>query len=364
MQRAIQLTAPGAPFVLGTRPIPRPKSGELLVKILTTAINPCDLYMQARGYPGPIPKPWPNVCGWDAAGVVEEIGEGVQGFVKGDRVMYSGDFDDDRYTFQEYGITVAATTAKISSGLSLEEAATFSTGLYTAASGLYGERATEHRRWHGGAGLVAPWDGGGRGMYKDEPIIITGGAGSVGQFAIQLAKLSGFNPIITTASAHNEAYCKSAGATHVIDYRTTPYSSLSSVVSSILLDTFGDAHKPIKTIFDTVSIAETNIACWSILASGGTLIITLPPSKEIGNYGLGAEKNQDGKSNDTLGDVRLGERLFGALDKMISEEDLMPNRLEVLEGGLSAIEGAARRMEGGGVSGLKLVVRVPDTPSL
>lgn len=246
-------------------------------------------------------------------------------------------------------------------------------------------------------------------MYKDEPIIITGGAGSVGQFgeltmhilhyiasspvshihayllmivlhsarmpspAIQLAKLSGFNPIITTASAHNEAYCKSAGATHAIDYRTTPYSSLSSVVSSILLDTFGDAHKPIKTIFDTVSIPETNIACWSILAPGGTLIITLPPSKEIGNYGLGSEKNQDGKkvawtvgvvSNDTLGDVRLGERLFGGLDKMISEGDLRPNRVEVLEGGLSAIEGAARRMEGGGVSGLKLVVRVPDTPSL
>lgn len=86
MQKAIQLTTPGTPFVLGTRPIPRPKSGELLVKILATAINPCDLYLQARGYPGPIPKPWPNVCGWDAAGVVEEIGEGVQGFVKGDRV--------------------------------------------------------------------------------------------------------------------------------------------------------------------------------------------------------------------------------------------------------------------------------------
>lgn len=244
-------------------------------------------------------------------------------------------------------------------------------------------------------------------MYKDEPIVITGGAGSVGQFgepptqipgyyfvarvsytypltsmldparvptpAIQLAKLSGFNPIITTASAHNEAYCKSAGATHVIDYHSTPYSSLSSVVSSILLDTCGDAHKPIKTIFDTVSIPETNIACWSILAPGGTLIITLPPSKEIGNYRLDAEKNQDEKkvawtvgvvSNDTLGDVRLGERLFGALEKMISEGDLRPNRLEVLEGGLSAIESAARRMEDGGVSGLKLVVRVPDTPSL
>lgn len=86
MQKAIELASPGSPFVVSTRPIPKAKPGQLLVKVVTTALNPCDVFMQTYGYPGPIPKPWPNVCGWDAAGVVEEIGEKVHGFVKGDRV--------------------------------------------------------------------------------------------------------------------------------------------------------------------------------------------------------------------------------------------------------------------------------------
>lgn len=55
-------------------------------------------------------------------------------------------------------------------------------GLATAAVGLYGKYGSEGTRWHGGVGLVAPWDEGGRGMYKNEPIIIMGGAGCVGQF--------------------------------------------------------------------------------------------------------------------------------------------------------------------------------------
>lgn len=193
--------------------------------------------------------------------------------------------------------------------------------------------------------------------------------------AIQLAKLSGFNPIITTASAHNEAYCKSAGATHIIDYHSTPYSSLASAVSSILRDVFGDEHKPIKVVYDTVSKPDTNLACWSVLSPGGTLIITLPPSKEIniGKHGPGAEQNEDGKkvawpvgvvSNETLSDVRLAERMYAVLERMMLEGDVRPNRLQVLDGGLSAIEGGARRMAEGDVSGSKLVVRVPETPTV
>ena len=51
--------------------------------------------------------------------------------------------------------------------------------------------------------------------------------------AIQLAKLSGFSPIIVTASQRNADYCKKAGATHIIDYRETPYSQLSEAVAKI-----------------------------------------------------------------------------------------------------------------------------------
>jgi NADPH:quinone reductase-like Zn-dependent oxidoreductase len=50
---------------------------------------------------------------------------------------------------------------------------------------------------------------------------------------MSIAKLSGFNLIITTPSAHDENYCRAAGATHVIDNRATPYASIPAVVKEI-----------------------------------------------------------------------------------------------------------------------------------
>ena len=83
MQKALQLASIGAPYTLGSRPIPKPTKDQILVKILAAALNPIDAYVQARGF---MVSEWPIVCGWDAAGVVEEVGEGVVGFAKGDRV--------------------------------------------------------------------------------------------------------------------------------------------------------------------------------------------------------------------------------------------------------------------------------------
>lgn len=104
--------------------------------------------------------------------------------------------------------------------------------------------------------------------------------------AIQLAKLSGFNPIITTASKANEQYCLSAGATHVVDYKSVPYTSLRTHITSNITS------KPIKVIYDAISNEESEAACWSILpdtteglgtkaGEGGKLIITLPAAKSI-----------------------------------------------------------------------------------
>lgn len=106
-----------------------------------------------------------------------------------------------------------------------------------------------------------------------------------GFIAIQLAKLSGFNPIITTCSKSNESYCLSAGATHVIDYKTVPYTSLASHITSNITS------KPFKVIYDAVSTEDSQAASWSILSdteglgskagTGGKLVITLPPAKSI-----------------------------------------------------------------------------------
>lgn len=126
--------------------------------------------------------------------------------------------------------------------------------------------------------------------------------------------------------------------------------------------------KPIKVIFDAVSTPESQVAGWSLLSTGGTIIITLPPSKDIGEPGV---EDVDGKSvawvmgsvhDDTVGDVKLGEQLFAVLERMMSDGEVKPNKAEVLEGGLAGIEEGLRRLLTGKVSGAKLVARVLETP--
>lgn len=87
---------------------------------------------------------------------------------------------------------------------------------------------------------------------------------------IQVAKLSGFSPIITTASSHHTSYLKSLGATHIID-RHIPLSSLPAEVANITKD-------PIEIVYDSISTDDTQQAGYDLLAPGGQIVVTLNPS--------------------------------------------------------------------------------------
>lgn len=90
------------------------------------------------------------------------------------------------------------------------------------------------------------------------------------KLAIQFARLSGFSPIITTASLSNSDLVKSLGATHVID-RNTPASAFASQIASITT-------KPIVLVYDAVSAPETQQLGYDVLTEGGHIILVLPPS--------------------------------------------------------------------------------------
>lgn len=180
--------------------------------------------------------------------------------------------------------------------------------------------------------------------------------------AIQLAKMSGFDPIITTSSSHNIPYCKAAGATHVIDYHTTPYGpAFVKAVSSI-------TNSPVKVIFDCVSDSSSQRASWSILAPGGKLILALP-SSSVGTPGV---EGKDGKRvvtpygsvyNDEVGgDTRLGKSMFASLENMMRDGDIKPSRVELLPRGLNGVADGMRKLMAHKVSGGKLVARIGDTP--
>ncbi|KAJ7505089.1 chaperonin 10-like protein [Mycena galericulata] len=85
-QKALVIKEQNAPFTLENWPIPVPGPGQILIKVKATALNPVDWKQQKYGI---FIKTWPVVVGVDMAGDVEQIGEGVQGFTKGEKVLIS-----------------------------------------------------------------------------------------------------------------------------------------------------------------------------------------------------------------------------------------------------------------------------------
>ncbi|KAI9507332.1 GroES-like protein [Russula earlei] len=330
-QQVLWLSEKGGPFQIAYREIPRPGPGFVLVKIESCALNPVDEVSQRVGL---FVDKYPHIAGNDGSGTVEEP-------KKGDRVFFQAEFKDHRGTFQQYVLVDVPLIAKIPDNLTFDQASTIPLGFTTAAIGLY-----EKKRDRGGAGLVAPWLEGGRGKYAGQAIYIPGGASSVGQYAIQLAKLSGFNPIITTASAKNEAYCREAGATHVIDYRTTPYTSVPAVVKEI-------AKGPVGVIYDPISTPESQKADWEILGPDGSLVLTLP-------FAIDEAKGSRWVVL-TFGSVRqpglseaLGREMYAALPGLLADGSIKPNK---------GYRPDLQRLAGGKVSGGKLVARPGETPA-
>ena len=110
-QKAIFLHAKQGEFAVGTRDVPKPGPGDILVKNVAAGINPVEWKIQAFGL---FVEKYPAILGLDAAGLVETVGEGVTTFKKGDRVLYPGFLDNDRATYQEYTLTAADFAAKVS----------------------------------------------------------------------------------------------------------------------------------------------------------------------------------------------------------------------------------------------------------
>jgi NADPH:quinone reductase len=173
------------------KPVPGPD--EVLVKVKAAGLNPVDYKVATNGNPN---WTYPHILGVDAAGVVEDTGEGVANFQRGDRVFFHGNFTK-KGGFAEYTVTTAHTLARMPAALSFEDAAALPCAGMTAYQALI-------RKMN---------------IQKGETILIHGGAGGVGGFAIQLAKDLGAK-VITTCSSGNKEYVKELGADHIIFYKT------------------------------------------------------------------------------------------------------------------------------------------------
>lgn len=177
---------------------PTPGRNEILVKVCATSVNPADCGAR-RGIFGPRIK-LPAILGYDVSGVVEAISDDVKDFKVGDEVYYPIGILDGDGANASYHVANEAIVAKKPANISHLEAAAVPVAGGTA--------------W---AGLITRAD-----VKVGETVLIHGGAGGVGSFAIQIAKAAG-TYVYTTCGSYDTELVKSLGADRVIDYRNEDF---------------------------------------------------------------------------------------------------------------------------------------------
>jgi NADPH:quinone reductase-like Zn-dependent oxidoreductase len=216
--KVVRLLEYGGQLVFDDVPTPTIARDEVLVKVHSTAVNHLDL-VEASGTARqifPIDLPW--MPGHEFSGVVEQIGGDVASFAPGDAVFGN---TTGMGAYAEYLAVKAAAIARKPSNLSFEEAASVPVAAQTAWEGLF---------THGH-------------LEKGQTILIHGGAGAVGAYAVQLASNAGAT-VIATASGGDEAYLKSIGASRVIDYREAQFEKvLREKVDVVFHLTAGDTQQ-------------------------------------------------------------------------------------------------------------------------
>ena len=175
---------------------PKPGPGEVRVRLFTSGINPVDVKRRAggRGDLG-APRVVPH---FDGAGVIESLGEGTPDSSVGERVwLYEAQWQQPFGTAAEFVVVPAARAVPLPEGTSYAEGACLGVPAMTAHRCVFGD-----------------------GSVADQTVLVTGGAGAVGNYAIQFAKFGGARVIATVSSDKKASLADDAGADHVVNYRT------------------------------------------------------------------------------------------------------------------------------------------------
>ena len=200
-----QQTGDASVLELVERPIPEPGEGEVRMRVLVSGVNPTD-WKSRRGTYGNEPAE-PTVPNHDGAGVVDELGAGVGGLGVGDRVWVTlaGDGRPASGTAQEYTVVPAGRV------FALPDAADFELGASVGIPAVTAQRA-----------LTVAEDGPARlrpDALAGRVVLVAGGAGAVGNAAIQLARWAGATVIATVSGDAKGKLAAAAGAHHVVNYK-------------------------------------------------------------------------------------------------------------------------------------------------
>ncbi len=261
--KAVRLLEYGGQLVFNDVPTPTIARDEIFVKIKSTAVNHLDL-VEASGTARqifPIDLPW--IPGHEFSGVVEQIGSDVAAYAPGDAVFGTSGMG----AYAEYLAVNAATIARKPSNLSFEEAASVPVASQTAWQGIF---------THGH-------------LEKGQKILIHGGAGAVGAYAVQLASHAGAT-VIATASGDDEAYLNSIGASRVIDYREAQFEKV--------------LREKVDVVFDLIG-GDTQKRSFLVLKEGGHLVAATQPvsQEETARHRVSGAMMRLAPSADVLGRI-------------------------------------------------------------
>ena len=202
--RAISYDRPGGPEVLQLvdRPVPDPGPGEVRVRVAFSGVNPTDWKSRSTADPGPGGKT-PNQ---DGSGTIEAVGEGVDPVLVGERVwIWEAAYQRQYGTAAEYTVVPARQTVLLGPDASFELGAALPIPFLTAHRCLTVAETLPDR--------IGP------GSLNGHTVLVQGGAGAVGNAAIQLARYADARVISTVSSPEKAQLAAAAGADHIIDYR-------------------------------------------------------------------------------------------------------------------------------------------------
>lgn len=213
--RAVTAPEPGGPdaLVVSEHPDPTAGPGEVVIDVVASAVNRADTLQRQGFYPPPPGAS--DVLGLECSGRVSEVGAGVEGFAVGDEVcaLLAGG------GYAEKVAVPAGQVMPVPSGVDLVTAAALPEVACTVWSNVF---------------MVAH-------LRPEETLLVHGGAGGIGNVAIQLAKAYGARVLTTAGTAEKRAFCEQLGADRAIDYHEEDFVAVAKEQGGVdvILDNMG-----------------------------------------------------------------------------------------------------------------------------
>jgi NADPH:quinone reductase-like Zn-dependent oxidoreductase len=240
--RALQLDTSRTPGVLvqSEMPVPAIREGQVLIRVSAAGVMPSELGWYPTLHTRDGKQRTAAVPSHEFSGEIAAVGSGVEGLAVGDQVYGMNDWFADG-AMAEYCVSEPGNIAAKPQTLSHVQAASVPISALTAWQALM-DRA---------------------GLSSSKRVLIHGGAGAVGSFAIQLAHIAGAY-VATTVSPHNADFVRDLGADQIIDYTAGPFENAIGDVD-VVLDTVG---------------GETLLRSWNVLNATGRLV-TVASNSEL-----------------------------------------------------------------------------------